>query len=53
MEELEDLSNSMSVSHLSAKKKHHHYSAKDKILFTKFSTMLTAFDEHKKTFSDL
>lgn len=47
------MSNSMSLSHLSAKKKHHHYSAKDKLLFSKFSAMLNSFEENKKTYAEL
>lgn len=42
----------MSISHIS-RRKNHHFSAKDKLLFTKFSHILESFGAHKKTFSDL
>jgi hypothetical protein len=50
---MEELSNSMSASHLQGHKKTRHFSAKDKLLFNKFSNILDGFAANKKTFSDL
>lgn len=43
----------MSISNLQGRKKNIHFSAKDKLLFNKFSNILESFTAHKKTFADL
>jgi len=35
------------------RRKNHHFSAKDKLLFNKFSHILESFASHKKTFEEL
>lgn len=48
---MEEMSNSISVSRLSGhNRKPHHYSAKDKLLFNKFSAILQTFSENKKIY---
>lgn len=43
----------MSVSMLHGKKRNHHFSTKDRLLFTKFGNILENFKENKKMFKDL